>query len=317
MARIRTLKPEHKLHRKVGPLSHVEYRLWIGMITEADDEGRLVADPGQLRAEIFGHHLDITTDHITSGLKTLCESGLVRLYEVAGVRYVEFPSWHDHQRINRPIPSILPSYESSLNAHGALNEDSLNTPGALNEDSRRNGKERNGKERNGKEVKGGYGREIKPRPSLNPPKPRAMVVADSQWIETLKTNPAYQAIDVDREFGKLLAWLQTPRGRGKQATRTRFLRWLNHVEVPMDVPCSTGGVSSSNQNGSAPPARPIPGHGWPGETAEQASAKILARMVREQHPVGLKSLAEARKKAEAGDEPSHRLLGYLRELGVD
>ena len=44
MPRIRTLKPEHRQHRKVGALDHVSYRLWVGMILEADDEGRLVCE---------------------------------------------------------------------------------------------------------------------------------------------------------------------------------------------------------------------------------------------------------------------------------
>ena len=41
MPRIRTLKPEHRQHRKLGPLDHLTYRLWVGMILEADDAGRL------------------------------------------------------------------------------------------------------------------------------------------------------------------------------------------------------------------------------------------------------------------------------------
>ena len=67
---------------------------------------------------------------------------------------------------------------------------------------------------------------------------------DNAFIATLRVNPAYKGIDVDREMAKLDAWLLTPRGRGKQKTRQRAINWLNgcepsvstngHVEVPED-----------------------------------------------------------------------------------
>jgi hypothetical protein len=150
--RIRTLKPEHKQHRKVGVLSDREYRLWIGMLTEADDEGRLVCDASQLRALIFAYHPRVTLLHLEAGLIRLAGLGLVRLYMVAGVRYADFPSWKDHQRINRPMASKLPSYKTSVTTHGVLTEDSVNAPGALTGD--RKGSDQ-GSEAKGSEAKGG------------------------------------------------------------------------------------------------------------------------------------------------------------------
>ncbi len=130
--RIRTLKPEHKTHRKVGPLSHRLYRLWVGLITEADDCGRFVADADQLRVTIFPYH---PTVEVEPGLRALAERQLVVLYQDNGVRYGAFPSWRDHQRINRPSPSQIPApNEHSLNAHGALTEGSVSIHGALTPD---------------------------------------------------------------------------------------------------------------------------------------------------------------------------------------
>ena len=125
MPRIRTLKPEHRQHRKVGPLSHADYRLWVGMILEADDEGRLVCDARQLGALIFGYHQDVTPVLIEDSLRTLATLRLIRLYVHNGTRYADFPSWGDHQRINRPTPSKLPPYDDSLSIHGGLQDDSL------------------------------------------------------------------------------------------------------------------------------------------------------------------------------------------------
>jgi len=64
---------------------------------------------------------------------------------------------------------------------------------------------------------------------------RAIVLADIDFIQVLKENPAYQGIDIDREIGKLDAWLITPRGKGKQKTRQRVVNWLNGAEKPMEI----------------------------------------------------------------------------------
>lgn len=124
MPRIRTLKPEHKQHRKVGMLTDREYRLWVGMITEADDEGRLVADAAWLRGVIFTYQPRVTITQVSDALVALSKTGLVKLYTVEDTRYAQFPSWTDHQRINRPSPSKLPTCpneipftEGSLRAH--------------------------------------------------------------------------------------------------------------------------------------------------------------------------------------------------------
>lgn len=142
--RIRTLKPDHRQHRKVGPLSHVVYRLWVGMIVEADDEGRLVADPGQLRVLIFGYHPDVTREEIDTGLATLATYGLIQRYTVAATPYACFPSWKDHQRIKKPTPSRLPP--------PPLVENSSPTPSPpLPHSSRKSALEGKGREGKGKE----------------------------------------------------------------------------------------------------------------------------------------------------------------------
>src|SRR3990167_7902357 len=126
--RIRSLKPEHRQHRKVGRLTHRQYRLWVGMICEADDVGRLVAEPDQLRVTIFGYHPSVKTRDVSDDLAKLRELGSVRLYSHNGTLYADFPSWTEHQRIDHPSKSKLPEYNDSENAR----EDSrglANNPG--------------------------------------------------------------------------------------------------------------------------------------------------------------------------------------------
>lgn len=112
MPRIRTLKPEHRQHRKVGPLSDRIYRLWVGMILEADDEGRLICDAGQLRAVIFAYHQKIRPMDVESMLTTLESVGLIHLYLFGDKRIAQLHDWEDHQTARQSwsfTPSRLPN----------------------------------------------------------------------------------------------------------------------------------------------------------------------------------------------------------------
>ena len=53
------------------------------------------------------------------------------------------------------------------------------------------------------------------------------------FIQSLKNNPAYKSIDIDRELAKIDAWLQTPKGRRRQKTKGFILNWLNRIDVPI------------------------------------------------------------------------------------
>lgn len=105
--RIRTLKPEMWNDERVGQLGRDERLLFVVLITMADDEGRFRALP----SAILGHGFPYDDDaarKLERWLVTLTTSGMVRLYEVNGVRYGCLPKWTDHQRINRASPSLLP-----------------------------------------------------------------------------------------------------------------------------------------------------------------------------------------------------------------
>lgn len=187
MSRIRSIKPEAPQHRKVGALSDRAFRVWTVLLTQADDEGRLVCDASQVRVWGFSYHRDVTDAHVEEAIQEVARPGLIRLYTINGTRYAVFGSWADHQKINRPTPSKLPPPPSlldylsdrSVTDHGALTEDSrsphgglntqvsqnarftepsVKTHGALTEDSRRIGSDRigedQGSDRIGEESRG-------------------------------------------------------------------------------------------------------------------------------------------------------------------
>ena len=56
-------------------------------------------------------------------------------------------------------------------------------------------------------------------------------VTDKDWLQSLKENVCYKGIDIDRELGKLAAWCSV---NGKEATRRRFVNWLNRAEKPLN-----------------------------------------------------------------------------------
>lgn len=108
MPRIRSIKPDHRTHRKIGVFTDSEYRLWVSMINEADDEGRFVADAAQLRVQTWPYHPKVTNAMVERAIVTIASLGRIKLYVVDDVRYGVFPAWKDHQHPKYPTPSKLP-----------------------------------------------------------------------------------------------------------------------------------------------------------------------------------------------------------------
>lgn len=53
---------------------------------------------------------------------------------------------------------------------------------------------------------------------------------DSEFLESLRKDPAYAGIDIDRELGKCRRWCEVHR---KMASRRRFVAWINRAERPI------------------------------------------------------------------------------------
>jgi hypothetical protein len=56
-------------------------------------------------------------------------------------------------------------------------------------------------------------------------------IAPTDFIPSLKANPAYQHINVDMELAKMDAWLSANKGR--QKTKRFIVNWLNKIEKPI------------------------------------------------------------------------------------
>lgn len=121
--RIRTLKPECWQDEAVGHLSHTERLLWVGLITMADDEGRLRAPAAAIIGHVFPWDEEtMTTRKLYAALDAIQAVGLIVRYEHEGRPYVAVCGWN-HQRIDKAQTSTLPAPPA-----GSLVELSPNDP---------------------------------------------------------------------------------------------------------------------------------------------------------------------------------------------
>lgn len=109
MARARVLWPEHLAHPSVGRLSHLEYRLWAGLLNLADDEGRVRGDVAWIKAHVLPYDKGTRSTYITRALIHIASTDLIRLYEANGEKFIYFPTWHKWQHPKYPKSSKMPS----------------------------------------------------------------------------------------------------------------------------------------------------------------------------------------------------------------
>lgn len=104
-------------------LTPPQFKLYIFLISSADDEGRLKLTPTMMKPRLYPFN-DYTQEAFDADLMKLEEIGLVHRYTVGETAYLCHPNWTRYQKINRPTPSLCPPCDS-LNTHGGLTEDSL------------------------------------------------------------------------------------------------------------------------------------------------------------------------------------------------
>jgi len=139
MARIRSIKPGLFRSRSVKLLNSDQKLVWIGLWPVADDEGRLLDETGILVGDLWA--LSMSEAKLDRILDQIHDLGRIIRYEVAGQRYIQVTNFREHQRIDKPTPSVIPP-PPPQEASGIV-------PGGLLEDSRLEGK---GEERKGGEA---------------------------------------------------------------------------------------------------------------------------------------------------------------------
>jgi hypothetical protein len=131
--------------------------LFIGLFSNADDEGMLRGNPEYLRKIIFGYDLDITPEQVKQWRDLIATKQLIKVLTDGNGEYINVVTFHKYQKINHPSPSKLPppnqlkliecSCNTTVTLHennngdkpqkelDSLHEDYINTTVALQDNS--------------------------------------------------------------------------------------------------------------------------------------------------------------------------------------
>lgn len=107
MARKRQIDPGIWLDEAFMELSVPARLLFIGMISLADDEGRLKAGPQYLKAAIFPSD-STTVKHVQGWREEITSTHIAQLYSVDAQTFIWLPKFTEHQYMTRRFPSHIP-----------------------------------------------------------------------------------------------------------------------------------------------------------------------------------------------------------------
>lgn len=121
MARQRFIWPSIWSDKCFGELNHEEQILFIGLYSLADDEGRIIADPKYLKAQIFPykHYSAKRVERVRNRVVERMRNVRLYRYGAAGDEAIVLLKWADYQKPKYPKPSKIPP---------PLPEDSGNVP---------------------------------------------------------------------------------------------------------------------------------------------------------------------------------------------
>ncbi|MEV7085903.1 hypothetical protein AB0O07_08415 [Streptomyces sp. NPDC093085] len=110
MARIRTVKPEAFVSESLAEVSVEAERTFFGLLTQADDHGRHRDNAAIIAGLLWPLRAEHTSVHVEDDLHQLANAGLICRYTGCdGRRYLHIVTWFDHQKIDKPSQSRLPS----------------------------------------------------------------------------------------------------------------------------------------------------------------------------------------------------------------
>ena len=96
----------------MGRVSRDARLTFIQLWTLADDSGRLRGNSRMLASLLFPYD-DDAKDLIDGWLDELEREGCIHRYRVCGDSYIEIANWLNHQKIDKPSGSKIPSFEES------------------------------------------------------------------------------------------------------------------------------------------------------------------------------------------------------------
>lgn len=87
--------------------------VFIGLFSNADDEGRGRANPTYLKSILFPYEESIRSADIDKTLSEISSNMSVVFYSCNGSSYYSLTKWYDWQKIEKPQDSKLPAYNEN------------------------------------------------------------------------------------------------------------------------------------------------------------------------------------------------------------
>ena len=124
--RIRSIKPEFWESESLGKVSREARLLFIGLFSCCDDVGRARASSRLLASRLFPYD-DDAFKRLPGWMAELEKQGCIRIYVVDGESYLDLPKWANHQKIDKPSISKLPSFDDIREGSRGFEKNSLGT----------------------------------------------------------------------------------------------------------------------------------------------------------------------------------------------
>jgi hypothetical protein len=154
MARKRMIDPSFWIDEKVGTLDPLARLLFMGLISQADDEGRLNGHPALIKSLIFPYDYSINLVEVEKWLEELYDRKMIHRYTIDHQSYIAVNNFKKHQTINKPVPSKLPP--SSTEDYGSPTVVIQDEDGTTTAQKKRSKEKRNEVEEKRSEVKEDY-----------------------------------------------------------------------------------------------------------------------------------------------------------------
>jgi len=108
MARKRILDPGIWQSQDFGNLTTLAKLVFIGLFSQADDEGRGRANPQYIKNTLFPYDEDLKRKDIESAFSEIAKNMSIVFYESDGGEYYALTHWEVWQKVDKPQKSKLP-----------------------------------------------------------------------------------------------------------------------------------------------------------------------------------------------------------------
>lgn len=105
----RMIDPATWQSESIAEFTRDQRLLFIGLFSNADDQGRLRGNPNLVRSVVFPFDDDLNNEIIADWLKVIAKEGCIILYEIDGKEYIQITHWWEYQFPQWAYPSKFPA----------------------------------------------------------------------------------------------------------------------------------------------------------------------------------------------------------------